>query len=148
MEDAKRIAVAGYRQVLEDGKDVCNSESDAEYSDHGEDWKPSEMYTPEMIAPDSIPNLASARPTTRQANALRPAARAQARESLMAIPTTRSPTPVPSEANCSFLPNSGTDRQLWVLEGSGRSLIKTTSRGGGRNVMWPCDALDESHEFI
>jgi hypothetical protein len=37
MEDAKRIAVAGYRQVLKDGKDVCNSESGAEYSDHGEE---------------------------------------------------------------------------------------------------------------
>jgi hypothetical protein len=37
MEDAKRIAVAGYRRVLEDGRDVCNSEGDAEYSDHGEE---------------------------------------------------------------------------------------------------------------
>jgi hypothetical protein len=36
MEDAKRIAVAGYWQVLEDGPDVCDSESDAEYSDRGE----------------------------------------------------------------------------------------------------------------
>jgi hypothetical protein len=36
MEDAKRIAAADYRHVLEDGRDVCDSESDAEYSDHGE----------------------------------------------------------------------------------------------------------------
>jgi hypothetical protein len=34
--DAKRIAVACYRQVLEDGPDVCETESDTEYSDHGE----------------------------------------------------------------------------------------------------------------
>jgi hypothetical protein len=37
MTDAKPIAVAGCRQVLEDGPDVCNSESDAEYIDHGEE---------------------------------------------------------------------------------------------------------------
>jgi hypothetical protein len=37
MEDAKRIAVAGYGQVLEHEKDVCSSESDAEHSDHGEE---------------------------------------------------------------------------------------------------------------
>jgi hypothetical protein len=36
MEDAKRVSVAGSRQVLEDGRDVCNSESDAEYSRRGE----------------------------------------------------------------------------------------------------------------
>jgi hypothetical protein len=36
MEDAKRIAVAGYRQVLEDGPEFCSSVSEAEYSDHGE----------------------------------------------------------------------------------------------------------------
>jgi hypothetical protein len=30
MEDSKRIAVAGYCQVFEDGRDVCDSESDAE----------------------------------------------------------------------------------------------------------------------
>jgi hypothetical protein len=36
MEDAKLTAAAGYRQILEDGRDVCNSETDAEYSDHGE----------------------------------------------------------------------------------------------------------------
>jgi hypothetical protein len=35
MEDTKRIAVAGDCQVLVDGPDVCDSESEAEYSDHG-----------------------------------------------------------------------------------------------------------------
>jgi hypothetical protein len=33
MEDAKRIAVGSYRQVLEDGLDVRDSESDAQLSD-------------------------------------------------------------------------------------------------------------------
>jgi hypothetical protein len=32
MKDAKGIADAGYRQVPEDGPDVCDSESDVEYS--------------------------------------------------------------------------------------------------------------------
>jgi hypothetical protein len=32
MEGAKRIAVAGYRQVLEDGPDMCDSEREAEHT--------------------------------------------------------------------------------------------------------------------
>jgi hypothetical protein len=52
MEDAKRIAVAGYGQVLEDGPDVCDSEGDSEHSDYGEDWGYSEMYTPDTLGPD------------------------------------------------------------------------------------------------
>jgi hypothetical protein len=31
------IAVEGYRRVLEDGPEICTSESSAEYSDHGEE---------------------------------------------------------------------------------------------------------------
>jgi hypothetical protein len=49
MDDARQIAVAGYRQVLEDGPDVCDSESDSEHSDHGEDWSYPEMCTPDML---------------------------------------------------------------------------------------------------
>jgi hypothetical protein len=67
MVDAKRIAVAGYRQVLEDGQDVCDSESDAEYSDHGEVHEG--MYTDEAT-------LGSARLTTQQSNAPRAKGRA------------------------------------------------------------------------
>jgi hypothetical protein len=62
MEDAKRIAVAGYRQVREDGRDVSNSESDTEYSDHGEELEG--IYTKGAT-------LASARLSTAQANAPR-----------------------------------------------------------------------------
>jgi hypothetical protein len=36
MQDANRIAVAGYKQVLEDGPEFCSSESEAEYGDDGE----------------------------------------------------------------------------------------------------------------
>jgi hypothetical protein len=68
MEDAKRIAVAGYRQVLEDGPDVSNDEPDAEYGDHGEELEG--MYTKSAT-------LASARISTMQANALRPQPREQ-----------------------------------------------------------------------
>jgi hypothetical protein len=52
MEEAKQVAVAGYKQVLEDGPETCNSESDSDHSDHGEDWADSNMYTSEMLGPD------------------------------------------------------------------------------------------------
>jgi hypothetical protein len=71
VEDGKRVPVAGYGQVLEDGKDVCDSESDPEYGDHGEQWSYSEMYTPEMLGPDGKPKAGPPRLTT----ARRPAPR-------------------------------------------------------------------------
>jgi hypothetical protein len=71
MEDAKRIAVAGYRQVLEEGPDVCDSENDADYSDHGAKWADSEMYTPDMMNEKGKPDSARVRLTAEQANALR-----------------------------------------------------------------------------
>jgi hypothetical protein len=37
MEDAKMVAATGYKQVFEDGPEFCSSESEAEYSDHGEE---------------------------------------------------------------------------------------------------------------
>jgi hypothetical protein len=49
MEDVRQIAVAGYKQVLEDGAERCDSESDSEHSDHGDDIPISSMYTPELI---------------------------------------------------------------------------------------------------
>jgi hypothetical protein len=36
MEEAKLIAIASHRMPFEDGADVCDSESLAEHSDHGE----------------------------------------------------------------------------------------------------------------
>jgi hypothetical protein len=68
--------VAGYRQVLEDVRDVCDSESDAEYSDHGDKWSDSEMYTPDVMDEKGKPVLERARITTEQANALRAVGRA------------------------------------------------------------------------
>jgi hypothetical protein len=38
MEEGKAIAVAGYCRVLEDGPEICSSESAAEYSEHGEEY--------------------------------------------------------------------------------------------------------------
>jgi hypothetical protein len=76
MSDAKRIAVVGHRSVLEDGPDVCNSESEAKYSDHGEQWTDAEIYTPDMLGPDGKPRLSLARLTTEQAKALRASRRA------------------------------------------------------------------------
>jgi hypothetical protein len=95
MEDAKLAVIAGYRQVLEDGPDVCDSESEAHYSYFGEEL--SGMYTSEMLGPDGKPSLASARMTTGQANMLCATAEAQKIEKPMAIPTSRTPTPVLSD---------------------------------------------------
>jgi hypothetical protein len=36
MNMANEISIGGRRKVLEDGADVCNSESDSENEDHGE----------------------------------------------------------------------------------------------------------------
>jgi hypothetical protein len=55
MEETKLIAVAGYSQMLEDGPDMCDSESDSENSDHGDMWSYTDMYTPEMLGPDGKP---------------------------------------------------------------------------------------------
>jgi hypothetical protein len=70
MEDGKRIAVAGYRRVLEDDPEMCTSQSSAEYSDHGEEYSDSEMYTPDMLDGEGQRMLARATLTTEQANAL------------------------------------------------------------------------------
>jgi hypothetical protein len=43
MHTAKQVSVGGRKQVLEDGNDVCDSESDSENEDHGEVL--SGMYT-------------------------------------------------------------------------------------------------------
>jgi hypothetical protein len=49
---------------------VCDSESDAEYSDDGEKWSDSEMYTPDMMDEKGKPVLGRSPMTTEQANAL------------------------------------------------------------------------------
>jgi hypothetical protein len=70
--NAKRIAVAGYRQVLEDGPDKCDSESDAEYSATGRNGR---------------------RLRTEQANALR----AQGMVQSVQEPAQRTPTTINSD---------------------------------------------------
>jgi hypothetical protein len=52
MQTASQIAVVGYRQVLEDGPEVCDSESGSEHSDHGEMWTDADMYTRELLGAD------------------------------------------------------------------------------------------------
>jgi hypothetical protein len=77
MEDAKRIAVAGYRKVLEDGPDVCDSESDSEHSEHGEMWSYSDMSTPDMLDANGKPRTGvPIQLTAEQANSTRAAANA------------------------------------------------------------------------
>jgi hypothetical protein len=55
MEHARQAALAGHSQVLEDGPDACDSESDSDHSDHGEEISYESAYTPEMIGPDKNP---------------------------------------------------------------------------------------------
>jgi hypothetical protein len=49
MEEAETMAVAGCRRVLEDGPEMCSSESAAEYSERGEEYSGSDIYTPDMM---------------------------------------------------------------------------------------------------
>jgi hypothetical protein len=93
MEDAKRIAVAGYKQVLEDGSDLCDDEPDAEYSDHGEERDDSEMYAPDILDAKGKGDLSTARLSTAQANTLR----AQSRVQSVQEPEQHQPKPVPSD---------------------------------------------------
>jgi hypothetical protein len=53
MEDVRQIAIGGYKQVQENGPDVCDSESDSENSDHGENIPVESMYTAELIGEDA-----------------------------------------------------------------------------------------------
>jgi hypothetical protein len=72
MEDAERIPVADYGQVLEDGPDVRDSEN----SDRGEMWSYADMYTPDMLAQDGKPLTGGPQQlTAAQANAMRAASK-------------------------------------------------------------------------
>jgi hypothetical protein len=71
---ARSIAVAGYRRVLEDGHEICSSESSAEYSDHGEEL--SDAYVGDMFEENGKPVLARAVMTTEQAERIRNRGRA------------------------------------------------------------------------
>jgi hypothetical protein len=66
--EAKSVAVGGDRIVLEDGPEICSSESSRECSDHGEEL--SDMYTP------GFATLEEARMVTEQAESLRNRGRA------------------------------------------------------------------------
>jgi hypothetical protein len=55
MVDARQIATGGFKQILENGRDVCDSESDSENSDHGEGISYQSAYTPEMLGPEGKP---------------------------------------------------------------------------------------------
>jgi hypothetical protein len=97
MHRAAQVSTGGLRQVLENGQDVCNSESDSENEDHGEVL--SGMYAPD-IPLDSNGNPIDARHklSEAQANALR----AQAAQS--SRPTTQASDAGLSEPTIHSLP--------------------------------------------
>jgi hypothetical protein len=55
MAEVRTIAVEGYRLVLEDGKDFCSSEREAEYSRHGDEFPIPEMYIPRILDEEGKP---------------------------------------------------------------------------------------------
>jgi hypothetical protein len=74
MHTAKQISVGGRRQVLEDGADVCNSESDSENEDHGEIL--TGMYTSDIpVDQEGVPLTSAYKLTPEQAAVLRWAAK-------------------------------------------------------------------------
>jgi hypothetical protein len=74
MHTAKEISIGGRRQVLEDGHDVCDSESDSENEGHGDEL--TGMYTSEIPVDEKGRPVSSAyKLSTDQANALRMGAR-------------------------------------------------------------------------
>jgi hypothetical protein len=48
IEEAELIAVRAYKMVLEDGPEICTSESSGDNSDHGEEVRG--MYTPGVMS--------------------------------------------------------------------------------------------------
>jgi hypothetical protein len=89
MHTAAQISTGGRRQVLEDGPDVCNSESDSDNEDHGE--KLTGMYIGVPLDSEGRPLDASYKLTSEQAAAQR-ARYAQASAS---TPPASAPAPTP-----------------------------------------------------
>jgi hypothetical protein len=69
MHSAEQVSIGGRKQVLEDGNDVCNSESDSDSEDHGSEIK--DAYQGVPTDSHGGPLGASHRVSTEQANALR-----------------------------------------------------------------------------
>jgi hypothetical protein len=73
MHTAKEVSIGGWRQIREDGNDVCDSESDSENEDHGETL--TGMYTAEIkIGEEGRPVNSRDRISGDQAHALRASA--------------------------------------------------------------------------
>jgi hypothetical protein len=74
--DARTIAVARYRCVLEDGADFCSSESEADNRERGDENHVSDMYTLGMSDEEGKPVFYRTRTTEDQANRLQNRGRA------------------------------------------------------------------------
>jgi hypothetical protein len=74
MHTAAQVSIGGRRQIKEDGNDVCDSQSDSENEEHGEEL--TGMYTSEIpIGKDGRPvDSGLCRVTPGQASAQRAAA--------------------------------------------------------------------------
>jgi hypothetical protein len=69
MHTAKEVSIEGRRQVLEDRDDVCDSESDSENEEHGDEL--SLVYKNVPLDDKGNPISGTCKPTSEQANVLR-----------------------------------------------------------------------------
>jgi hypothetical protein len=124
MEDVRQIAVADYKQVQENGPDVCDSESHSEHSDHGEDIPVNNMYTSELVGVDGKPKGPQML-TPTQAVALRATARS-AREA--AKPTIQAESQPPARSEPTIQASPEQSRPLVSLGPSAEVSPKKTSK--------------------
>jgi hypothetical protein len=153
MEDARQIAVGAYRRVLENGPDRCDSESDLEHSDHGEEIPFSSAYTPDMLNEDGKPKKGGRQPLSKaQVLGLRAVAQrapSQVESTIQAVslplthadPTTRTPTssrppaPIGPDADAPVPPKDpeeeeGTSQEKYSMKGK-MPRYSRGSRGNG-----------------
>jgi hypothetical protein len=104
MHTAKEISIGGRRQVLEDGNDVCDSESDSDNEDHGE--KLTGIYTPEIpVGEEGRPLNSAYKLSNDQSNAMRVRARCSEEFKGSPIQASAAGSCEPSSLNPAFAPN-------------------------------------------
>jgi hypothetical protein len=152
MEEAKIIAVRGYKHVQDNGRERCDSESDSEHSDHGKEFSVESMYTPEMIGRDGKPKnagpqrLSDAQVLCLRASALcapgsaRPTAQAEMPLADSSQPTRQASVeqssplaPLDLSADTEVAPKAPKKRKTAAKVGKGRAGGQETD--GGRGPM-------------
>jgi hypothetical protein len=132
MNAAAQVSVGGRRQVLEDGADVCNSESDSENEDHGEESKG--VYTPDVpldskVRPiDARHELSSAQADTLRAQAAQPPRPSTPTPVGSTPPKSDTPPKSPRKSGKKAAPQAPAESDHPMTNRSGKS--KSASRAG------------------